>query len=164
MFSSSSFWLSPVLGDFRSGLQLVFHHHMIPIPRIMNPINTISIDIIWGINWLYIKKTSVQRTIILLEFRKLNLYGFQSNNHLLWFSLKVIPMLSKYGVLIGVTLGGLIGIRSIFSDHDSDPNILTLLLPLIFWSLIGCLIGHLVDRLIKAFDRYISEPKYPGPH
>ena len=99
-----------------------------------------------------------------MESSKLNLYGFHYNNHLLWFSLQVIPMLSKCGVLIGVTLGGLIGIRSIFSDPDSDPNILELLLPLIFWSLIGCLVGHLVDRLIKAFDRYISEPKYPGPH
>jgi hypothetical protein len=71
---------------------------------------------------------------------------------------------SKWGGLIGVILGGLIGLRSILSDADSDPAILGLMLPLIFWTSLGSVAGYLLDRLIQAFDRYISEPRYPGPH
>lgn len=73
-------------------------------------------------------------------------------------------MLSKWGGTIGVILGGLIGFRSILSDPDSDPTILALMLPLIFWAVLGSMVGYLLDRLIRAFDRYISEPRYPGPH
>ncbi len=73
-------------------------------------------------------------------------------------------MLSKWGGIIGVILGGLIGFRSILSDPDSAPTILDLMLPLIFWAVLGSIVGYLLDRLIRAFDRYISEPRYPGPH
>jgi hypothetical protein len=73
-------------------------------------------------------------------------------------------VLLKWGGLIGVALGLLIGIRSIFSDSDSHPTILDLMLPLVFWVLVGSVIGYLLDCIIRVCDRYISEPKYPGPH
>jgi len=45
-----SVWSSPSSDDRISGTQLVFHHHMHPIPIIINPINTINIAVTCDMN------------------------------------------------------------------------------------------------------------------